>query len=133
MTQQTHIKFKRFWPAIIWFIILMVLICTPGNHLPKNKFLLEISFDKMVHVGSFALLAWLFYYPIAKTDWSSVVKRHYLIKICLATAIWGLATELIQRYFIPNRSFDLADLLADSIGAALAFATVKWWPLKAKS
>lgn len=132
MTQQTHIPFKRFWPGIIWFVVLMVLICTPGNHLPSSKFLIEISFDKMVHVGVFAILAWLFYYPIAKTDWPKAVKHHYLIKICVSTIIWGLATELIQRYFIPNRSFDLADWLADSMGAVLAFAVVKWWPVRAK-
>jgi VanZ family protein len=133
MTQQTHIPFKRFWPGIIWFVVLLVLICTPGNHLPSSKFLIEISFDKMVHVGAFALLAWLFYYPVAKTDWPAAVKRHYLIKICVSTIIWGLATELIQRYFIPNRSFDMADWLADSMGAVLAFAVVKWWPVRAKS
>jgi VanZ family protein len=133
MAQQAHIRFKRFWPGISWFIVLMVLICTPGKNLPESKFLSEIFFDKIVHVGCFALLAWLFYYPIAKTGLPASVKRHYLIKICLSTIIWGLATELIQRYFIPGRSFDLKDWLADSVGAVLAFAVAKWWPVKAKS
>jgi VanZ family protein len=35
-------------------------------------------------------------------------------------AIWGLATEFIQKYFVPGRSFDLLDFAADSTGAFLA-------------
>jgi VanZ family protein len=27
--------------------------------------------------------------------------------------------EFIQRYFIPNRSFDIGDIAADAIGAAV--------------
>jgi VanZ family protein len=133
MYQQQKITVRNFLPGIIWFIVLMVLICMPSKHLPQNKFLAAIFLDKLVHVGCFALLVWLFYYPFAKSSLSKVAKNNYLVKITLCAIIWGLATELIQRYFVPGRSFDLKDWLADAIGAALAFATVKWWPVKPKS
>jgi hypothetical protein len=90
MAQRDNISFKRFWPGIIWFIVLMVLICTPGKHLPKSKFLAEIFFDKLVHVGCFALLVWLFYYPFAKSSLPITAKSNYLIKICLsAITLYG--------------------------------------------
>jgi VanZ family protein len=133
MYQQQHITVRSFLPGIIWFIVLMVLICMPSKHLPQDKFFAGIFLDKLVHVGCFALLVWLFYYPFAKSSLPKAAKNNYLVKITLSAIMWGLATELIQRYFVPGRSFDLKDWLADAIGAALAFATVKWWPVKAKS
>jgi len=35
--------------------------------------------------------------------------------------VWGLATEFIQKFFIPGRAFDLLDWLADSVGAVLVY------------
>jgi VanZ family protein len=133
MHRPNNIVFWRFLPGIAWFCIVMVLICLPKEHLPKNKFLLEIAFDKMVHVGCFALLVWLFYYPIAKSGLPAAQKRHYRIKLAIAAVVWGLATELIQRYFVPGRSFDLLDWLADGTGALLAYATLAWWAKRAKT
>lgn len=131
MFRQHYIAFRRFWPGIIWFIIVMVLICTPKKHLPESKFLAKIFFDKLVHIGCFALLVWFFYYPFAKSSLTPSVKYHYLIRLTLCAIVWGLTTEFIQRFFVPGRSFDLLDWLADSVGAVGAFAVVKWWKPKA--
>jgi VanZ family protein len=133
MEQRHPIPFRRFLPGIGWFCVVMVLICTPKQHLPQSKFLLDIAFDKMVHVVCFTLLVGLFYYPIAKSNLSQRAKWDYLIKLCLSAIVWGLATELIQRYFVPGRSFDLLDWLADSVGALLAVALEKWWPRRTKT
>lgn len=105
---------------------------TPGSQLPKSNLFGIIYFDKLVHVGCFTLLVWLFYYPFAKSGQSQTAKNHYLIKLTLSAIVWGLLTELIQRYFVPGRSFDLMDFVADTIGAILALAIVKWVPVKAK-
>ena len=34
--------------------------------------------------------------------------------ICLC---YGIMIEYIQRYFIPNRSFDVGDIIADGVGS----------------
>jgi VanZ family protein len=36
--------------------------------------------------------------------------------LCLA---YGIGMEFVQKYFIPNRSFDTGDIIADGIGCAL--------------
>lgn len=110
----------------------MVIICLPQKDLPQNKFLAIPFFDKIVHIGCFSLLVWLFYYPFAKSSLPQATKYNNLIKLALCAIVWGLATEFIQRFFVPGRSFDLFDWLADSIGAVLAFVTVKWWPRKSR-
>jgi len=36
--------------------------------------------------------------------------------------LYGLAIEVVQHYFIPGRSFELTDLLADAIGSCMGAA-----------
>jgi len=43
--------------------------------------------------------------------------------------LYGILMELVQKYFIPFRSFDLGDILADGIGcfAGYLFAMKKFY------
>jgi VanZ family protein len=120
------IPLKKFIPAIGWFFLVLILICLPGQQFPKtDDWLGKIFFDKWVHAGLFAILAFLFMKPYVN---SSLPKQNVLqtiFKIGLYISIWGLITELIQKYFVPNRSFDLWDWVADSAGALLAFIICK--------
>lgn len=126
-----EIGFKKFIPGFTWLLIILILVCTPGDKLPKvDSWLIKIDYDKLIHVGIFAVLAFLFMRPIAKSSIPAREKWHSFIKIAIATAIWGLTTELIQKFFIPSRSFDLADLLADVIGGIIAMFYCKRYFLK---
>jgi len=54
------IPLRKFVPAIFWFLIVMVLLFTPGSDLPKVDNWFNIPFfDKYVHVGIFTILAFL--------------------------------------------------------------------------
>jgi VanZ family protein len=129
-----QIGFKKFIPGIAWFFLVLILIVTPGYDLPKvDKWMIQISYDKLIHVGLFSIMAFLFMYPLMKSSLSRQQKWQYCIKIALSTAIWGLGTELIQKFFVPSRSFDLTDLLGDSIGALLALIFCRKYYLKQSS
>jgi len=43
---------------------------------------------------------------------------------------YGIAMEFVQKYFIPFRSFDLGDIIADGIGCAAGylFAIKRFYP-----
>lgn len=43
-------------------------------------------------------------------------RRYFLIAglICIA---YGIGMEYVQKYYVPNRSFDLGDIFADAAGA----------------
>ncbi len=113
----------RFIPGIAWFFLILVLICLPGSDIPPvDNWLNYIYFDKWVHTGLFAGLTFLFIYPLAKMNLADAFKKNTAIKIALAAWVWALATEFIQKYFIPDRSFDLYDWAADSLGILIAFA-----------
>ena len=113
---------KKFIPGIAWFFLILVLICLPGSDIPQvDTWLNDIYFDKWVHTGLFAVLTFLFIYPVAKLPLALGVKKNLAIKIAIAACIWGLTTEFIQKFFIPDRSFDLYDLAADSFGIITAY------------
>jgi hypothetical protein len=107
-------KILRYKPvAIAWFIIMCVLFFLPGSDLPDAGWLDAIHFDKWVHIGLFAVLIFL---------WKSSFNldlNHYNWVLLLSAFLYGLSVEFIQKYWVPNRSFDLFDLLADMAGAVL--------------
>lgn len=112
---------KSFIPGIAWFFLILVLICLPGSKIPSvETWLNDIYFDKWVHTGLFAGLTFLFIYPMSKLDLTASVKKNSAIKIAIAAWVWALTTEFIQKYFIPDRSFDIFDWAADSLGILIA-------------
>ncbi len=117
---------KRFIPGIAWFFLVLFLICLPGTDMPKvASWLNGIYFDKWVHIGLFSFLTFLFIYPVHRLNLTLAVKKNTAIKIAIASCVWALSTEFIQKYFIPDRSFDLFDWAADSFGIIIAF-TWSW-------
>lgn len=115
------INLKKFLPGIAWFFLVLILICLPGDDLPKvGDWMSAIYFDKWVHVGLFSILAFLFMIPFCNSDIPLTIKWSFIIKIAISISIWGLTTEFIQKFFIPGRSFDLLDWAADSVGVVLA-------------
>lgn len=57
-------------------------------------------------------------------------KINLFIKITIATVVWGITTEYIQKLFIEGRQFDLVDWAADSAGAIIAFFVSRRFFLK---
>jgi VanZ family protein len=126
-----EIGIKKFIPGIAWFFLVLTLVCIPGYDLPKaDNWMIQLNYDKLIHVGIFAVLAYLFMYPIVKSAISKKEKWHYCIKIALATVVWGYTTEVIQKFFVPGRSYDLTDWLADSIGGLIAMIFCKIYFLR---
>jgi len=119
----TRSSVKKFIPGIACFFLILVLICLPGSKIPPvETWLNDIYFDKWVHAGLFGMLVFLFIYPIYKKMILPLqLKRNWAIKIAIAAVIWGLTTELIQKFFIAERSFDIYDLAADTAGILAAY------------
>jgi VanZ family protein len=74
------------------------------------------NLDKLVHAGLFALLA-------AATWWRFAAHRAGLV----AVLAYGVASEIIQSVFLPNRDGDVRDVAADAAGALLGWLVVSRW------
>lgn len=109
-------------PGTAWFLLTLTLICIPGEKLPDAEFLFEINFDKAVHAGLFGgqVVGWAWAFRKLPT-WPKLLPVWVLLSL-----VWGVASELIQLYFIHNRTFSWMDILADSVGAILAWPFTHW-------
>lgn len=114
-------SFKRFIPGIAWFFLVLYLVCLPGSAIPSAGWMQDINIDKAVHIILFGTLVFLFCWAIAVPSTNNGARLSYFLKIAMAVSLWGLATEFIQKFYIPGRSFDLLDWAADSCGALIAW------------
>ncbi|MEO9147438.1 MAG: VanZ family protein [Ginsengibacter sp.] len=119
--EQQKIPFKRFLPGIAWFFIVGILTLMPGKDVPEVDWLEIKNLDKLVHAALFGGLTLLFCLPYFKANFSHQKKINIYIRISLASIIWGITVEIIQKYFIPGRDFELLDWAADSLGVLIAF------------
>jgi VanZ family protein len=62
-------------------------------------------FDKWAHIGIFCLMTFLFCWGIFKRGTSEFELKKNFIQIAMSCLLYGILMELVQRYFIPNRSF----------------------------
>ncbi|MBI1388069.1 MAG: VanZ family protein [bacterium] len=76
--------------------------------------------DKIAHTFLYGLLGFLFLRALLKGEYARITWRAAGLAIALA-ALYG-ATDEFHQYFVPNRTTDVMDWLADLSGASLACA-----------
>jgi len=112
-------------PGIVWFIITTVLLSLPGAAFPKGNWLDKTGFDKWVHIGLFALLVFLLCWGILRfTNDEKKLNRLFLF-FSIDSLVYGVIMEFIQGNLIPNRSFDVGDIVADALGCLLGWFMIK--------
>lgn len=112
--------FHHIFYPIAWTIIVLILLTLPGSMLPQEKAFSIPNFDKLVHMGLFGgfVLLWSIYFNKKVTNQKKLLVIFF--RIFIIGGVYGATTEFIQRY-IPSRDFDIADILADVAGAAIAY------------
>ena len=112
-------KNLRLSLAVLYLLFISFLFVLPGSALPKNDWLSRIWFDKWVHIGLFAGLA---------VAWSWALALNYkrsLYVVFGVLAVYGMMVEVVQHFFVPNRSYDIGDWIADLVGSVLGLWF--WW------
>jgi VanZ family protein len=120
------LKYKHFIPAIFWFLGILVLLCLPGSAIPKYPWLAIIHADKWIHIFLFSILGILLNHPLRYSQYSSVQKKQWMIGVMTGCILYGITLEFVQKWWIPNRSFEIKDILADSLGCGLAYLHALW-------
>ena len=107
-------KFLRtIYPTLIWFCLIWILSSLPSQHIPSVNI---AFFDKLEHIGVYAVLSCLLGYWLSFKDWKlTIVILIYLVLLLLA----GL-DEYHQTY-IPGREVSLYDFMANSAGIIIGF------------
>lgn len=81
------------------------------------------GFDKIAHFGAYGLLASLWVRALA----ARLSPGRAAFLAWGIAALYGVSDEFHQ-HFVPGRSTELADWLADSSGAAVAVLLYTFWP-----
>jgi len=110
-----------------WFIMTTVLLCLPGSAFPKQNWFDKIWLDKWVHLGLFAVMVVLWCRAITAAGNRN---NSIFLQITFYVFLYGVVMEFVQKNFIPNRSFDVGDIVSDLIGSAIGLFVVMRWHKK---
>ena len=114
------IKIKPgFLPGIAWLLISTFLLTIPGSAFPKENWLEKLWVDKWVHLGMFSIMVFLWCWATMKIPQAAAQRKKTFIIIACVALVYGGAMEFVQHYLIPNRSFDIGDIIADAVGCAI--------------
>ena len=111
--------------TLIWviseIILVFVLLSMPGNTFSNHPSWLNIyQIDKLIHLCLFGSLALSFFVRFEGANslfLKSIRAKAFALIFCI---LYGIGMEYYQKYFVPSRSFEVKDMLADALGAILA-------------
>jgi VanZ family protein len=104
--------------AITWLLVVTILLCIPGTKLPKIKWDDKIWLDKWIHILLFLILVLVWCLAYSKSVFNN---RSIYTRITILSVIYGIAMEIVQHYFIPFRSLDPGDMIADGLGSIIGY------------
>ena len=112
---------SKAFVAIAWTVLIQVLLCLPGSTIPTGGLFNIPNLDKIVHCVLFGGFTgfWCYYFFLGGKP-SASLKIIFFVVYLLAVAD-GIIMEFVQRDYIPNRSFDLADIVADILACSIAY------------
>lgn len=102
-------------PGIVWALLILILctVNTPDIYIPPVWDL--FTFDKVVHFIFYSILIILFYRGLDKLN----ADRRYYQLFFIACVLYGGFIEVIQATCFPNRSGDVPDFIANTIGCII--------------
>ncbi|NLR79266.1 VanZ family protein [Chitinophaga eiseniae] len=106
---------KYYLPATVWIILILIVCTLPGKDIPTNSFFEKVHFDKIVHFGLFGGV--VLFLSLGIYQQKKYISPATLIILVIIAATYGLAIEFIQKYWAIGRSFDIYDVVADTLGA----------------
>jgi VanZ family protein len=114
-------SYIAFLPAVLLTVAVAVVSLWESPHVPRAMAI----HDKLMHGLMYTVLAISWAVPIAKFQISNIKYQisNYLL-VCLCVTAYGALIEVLQRFCTLTRSGEMADLLADFIGALIGVAIV---------
>ena len=117
-------SFKTFVWVIFEFVLIFILLSMTSSGEPGTgwlSYLLELPYaDKVIHVGLFGSLALSLFSHLEQYSNISFRSTRTKALSLIACILYGIGMEFYQKYFVPSRSLDVIDMLADAMGALLA-------------
>lgn len=78
-----------------------------------------IGKDKLLHFGVYFILGWLTYRAFEHSSLAKTGLKNVVIVTILLGALFAASDE-IHQHFVPGRSMEVYDFIADALGIATA-------------
>ena len=109
--------FKSLFPALLWALFILIICGIPGQHLPRLDFWKWVRPDKLVHLFVFAVLCYLLINGFVKQERLNLFRKNPKLCAVLLSISYGIVIECLQEYVFIDRTGDVRDAIANSIGA----------------
>lgn len=123
-------SFKTLVWVIFEFVLIFILLSMPGSDIQSTDWIsiiLHLPFaDKVIHIGLFGSLAFSIFFHFeqySNISFRSTRTKALTLILCI---LYGIGMEFYQKYFVPSRSLDVIDMLADAMGALVALPFFNW-------
>ncbi|MFA5405520.1 MAG: VanZ family protein [Ignavibacteria bacterium] len=113
-------KLKYHLPVVIICLGIFVESSFPTESYPKIDF--ELT-DKIVHFGIYFVLFMAFYFSFNNQTKYLLLYKYSLFSALIFTVLYGASDEFHQ-YFVPGRSCEFYDWLADIFGAIFGIVLI---------
>lgn len=107
-----------YFPLTAYWLVLFIATTIPGHDLPDVK-----MSDKIEHFGAYMVLAVLLCFTYSFQQKFNFLRKNPFIYTFATIFLYGGLDELHQ-LFIPGRSCDIRDLIADVSGALIGIGIV---------
>ncbi len=105
--------------SILWAVFILILSLVSNKSLPEVSLWEWVSMDKLAHVFMYGLLVFLLTTGL-KRQYSNEWLRFYAKSVAFWLGMfYGLLLEIMQLIISLDRSFELADIMANSVGCVL--------------
>jgi VanZ family protein len=105
--------------AMLWALLILILCGIPGKDIPHISFLELLSFDKLVHAGIFFVLVLLAIRGFLLQSTITFLQANARVLAVVFCIVYGGLLEIMQGTLFQERSADVFDFIANSIGVLL--------------
>lgn len=119
---------KSFWKTILWALIVLVLSTMSGKKVEEIPFMNIPNMDKVAHFGMYFILTFLLLFDFSRLKSDKTPGKKVILITLLLAIFFGGSMELLQEIPSLQRSTDIKDFMANSIGAfsaALSFRYIE--------
>lgn len=109
---------KSYYKSIGALAFVLVLSFMSGEQIDKGPEFEIPHLDKLAHAGMYFILSWAFISDLRKRNKYSRAKTAGQAFVSALSV--GVFTELVQHFFLQDRSGDFLDLLANLAGISAA-------------
>lgn len=103
--------------GIIWSLIITLICLVPGGNSSGISFFASLGIDKIIHAGIHFVLIYFVSTGLLKQSAIDLSVNSAFVIAFFYSVLLGVGMEILQMFFVPGRSGDIYDVIANVTGA----------------